>query len=273
MNPSRRPTADPSARESLIDRGADHADSSIAESSNARSDSQRGGNMRGTRIISLATLAAIVALSPVPGRAQLAGRIVVTPYVGAYVPTADLGRLTETSGGLTATAAVKQLTAGAAGMNVSYWLNSRFAIEAGALYSSSKAEARFAATGAPTSKLTDYANVWLGSAKLMMHLLPSTSRFNIRLGVGPAIISRNGSSYRSDATSVVSGLTDVGGVVSLCTRIPVNDVLGLRVRAEDYMYSAKIGATTTDPSQSVAFASRMQHDLVFSIGMQLFATP
>ncbi len=228
--------------------------------------------MRTTRLFPLAGLVLAGLVAPRLAPAQDAGRIVVTPYVGAYVPTANLTRATFTEGSLTATADVKQQTAAAASMNVSFWLDERFALEGGVAYASSKMKSTVTASFAPAQVNTNYANVWLGSAKLMMRLLPSTSSFNVRLGVGPAIISRGGSAYASDASGGLSGLTDLGGVASLCTRIPLGSVAALRVRAEDYLYSAKFKATSVDQTASYyTFASRTQNDLVFSVGLQLFA--
>jgi hypothetical protein len=151
--------------------------------------------MSTVRMLALAGIVAVAAITPAQSRAQLAGKLVVTPYVGAFMPSTEIGRLTTTVDGVPVTLSGKQKVAAAFGTNASYWLNDRFAIEGGFLYSGSD----FKTTGlasqnglAVSATNTDHANVWLGSTKLMLQVLPPESAFNLRFGIGPAIISRNG---------------------------------------------------------------------------------
>jgi hypothetical protein len=222
----------------------------------------------------MASLAAAVVIGPTLASAQLSGAVIVTPYVGVYTPTNDVARLGLASGGTSASLAAKHQSAAAFGANISYWLNDRFGLEGGAVYSGShlKSSGRI---NEPTGTTlfepnSEQAHVWLGSAKLMMQLMPPESDFNLRLGFGPAIISHGGSAYASDATGKFSGLTDVGAALSLCTRIPLMSNVAVRLRAEDYMYESKINWKGVDPSEDVNFKQRTQHDFIFSAGLQLF---
>src|SRR5512146_2296362 len=232
-----------------------------------------GGHMRSRNVLRLASLG--IALAAVPGvvAAQLSGGVVVTPYAGVYVPTNDIISFGLNRAGAT-TANVKHETAFLSGVSLSYSLTDRIGLEGGAAYTKSGVKGNLLVenTGGSTfQQASEYAHVWLGSAKMMVQLLPPTSDFNLRLGFGPSIISHAGTAYTSDSQGKVTGRTDIGGVLSLCTRLPMSNTFALRLRAEDYMYSGKIGfKSTVSPTDNINFDSRFQHDLVFSAGLQLF---
>ena len=226
-------------------------------------------------VLRLAGLAAAFAAAPGAIAAQqLAGGVVVTPYMGVYVPTTDIAKAGANAGGASLNASIKHQTALVSGVNVSYWLTDRFGIEGGAAYTKSGISGKMVAedaSGVATEIGSQYAHVWLGTAKVMVQLLPQTSDFNLRFGFGPAIISRAGSAYASDAEGKVTGKTDLGAAMSLCTRVPVASNVAIRLRAEDYMYQGKIGfKSSVNSADNFAFDSRFQHDLVFAAGLQLF---
>lgn len=229
--------------------------------------------MRSRNVLRLASLAVAFAAAPGGLAAQLAGGVIVTPYAGVYVPTNDIISTGVNRAGMT-TANVKHETAFLSGVNMSYWLTDRIGLEGGAAYTKSGVKGNLLVenTGGSTfEKATEYAHIWLGSAKVMVQLLPQTSDFNLRLGFGPAIVSRAGKAYTSDSEGKVTGKTDIGGVLSLCSRVPVSNMVSVRLRAEDYMYSGKIGyKSSVSPTDNLTFNSRFQHDLVFSAGLQLF---
>lgn len=225
------------------------------------------------RTVALGSVVAITTIVPAGARAQLGGALVFTPYVGVYAPSNDIGRMLVTAPGGSAEAWARHQSAAAFGANASYWMTDHMAIEGGLVYSSSdlKGTVLTNLNGTTASESpADHANVWLGSAKFMVQLLPPESDFNLRFGIGPAIITRNGTAYK-DSEGTVTGLTDVGAAMSLCTRIAVTPKIGLRIRAEDFMYQAKLGFENhVNPSDSFAFGARTQHDFVFSAGLQLF---
>jgi len=224
--------------------------------------------MRTVRLARLATAVAALSLAPSLAPAQLAGKLVFTPYVGAYAPTTDLVRDTYVDQGTTVALNVKHQTAFASGLNASYWMTDRVAIEAGGLYSSSDMKQ------VSPEALSKHANIFAGSMKVMMQLLPPESGFNVRFGIGPAFITRGGSAYKSEIDGKITGLTDVGAAASLCTRLALTNTVGLRLRAEDYIYRAKMGfESSVLASDSRQFASRTQHDVVLSAGLQFFLNP
>jgi outer membrane protein W len=230
--------------------------------------------MSTVRMLALASVVAVAAVAP--ARAQLAGKFVVTPYVGAYMPSTDIGRLTTTSEGTPVTLAAKHKTAVGLGANASYWLNDRMAIEGGFLYAGSNLKSTASGSqGGFTASLAndEHAHVWLGSAKLMVQVLPPESDFNLRFGVGPALITRSGSAYK-DSEGKVTGLTDVGAAMSLCSRMALSSNTALRLRVENYMYRAKLGfESSVSPADSYTLSARTQNDFVVSLGLQLFVNP
>jgi hypothetical protein len=88
--------------------------------------------------------------------------------------------------------------------------------------------------------------------------------------VGPAIINRGGTAYKDDEEGKFSGLTNVGGAASLCTRIPITGRVALRLRAEDYVYQSRLKfRDAADPTGSPSFDKKLQNDLIFSAGLQI----
>jgi hypothetical protein len=231
--------------------------------------------MMRTRLLALAASSALAVLTPARVPAQLAGKFVVTPYVGAYVPSADLVRGSLAVGGVSAAVSARHQASVAFGTTGSFWVTDRVGLEGGLLYSKSdlKRDGFLNEGGIITpGSGRDYANVWLGSAKLMVQLLPAESDYNVRLGFGPALITRNGSAY-SDPEGSYTGLTDLGAVISLCTRLRLTDMFSLRLRGEDYFYQANVGFKDNQTGQSISFSDRKQNDFVFSLGFQMFLNP
>jgi hypothetical protein len=233
--------------------------------------------MRAHPFLRLASLAGAIAVVPSLASAQLAGGVVVTPYIGAYTPTNQIARTGSTPQGASLTVDAKHQAAAAFGANVSYWFTDRFAIEGGGVYTSSNLKSLTTINDPSvitSATQTRNAHVWLGSAKLMMQLLPVEDAFNLRFGIGPAIISRGGSAYNANSDGQITGLTDYGAAASLCTRISFTPNVAIRLRAEDYMYYSGMGwRSAASPTENFAFDSRMQHDFIFSAGLQLFLKP
>jgi hypothetical protein len=232
--------------------------------------------MKKTRMATLLMIGSAAVLGPANAPAQLAGKFIVTPYVGAYVPSADLVQTSLAAGGVSAAMSARHRSSVAFGSTGSFWITDRVALEGGLLYSSSalKSEGFINEGGNLTpGSGRDNANVWLGSAKLLFQLLPPESDYNVRLGFGPALITRNGSAYKSDAEGSFTGLTDIGAVMSLCTRLRLTDNFSLRLRGEDYLYQANLGFKDATTGQSISFGERRQNDVVVSLGFQMFLNP
>ena len=230
--------------------------------------------MRLTRSpLPLATVLLTLGLPISNGETQEVRRIVVTPYAGVFMPAAKIADFKAQVGGVQSRPGIQQQTSLALGLNASFWLNDLAALELGGAWAFSDARESLGLSGqVPGLSLSgnESARVIMGSAKLMLNLIPLTSRTALRLGVGPAIISRGGSAYRADESGEFSGLTDFGGTISLCTRLPLTDFMSLRVRAENYMYSSKLRFRDFDnPTEEFTFSSKLQNDFIFSAGLQM----
>jgi outer membrane protein W len=226
--------------------------------------------MSTARLVLTASVVAAVAM-PGAAAAQLTGNVIFTPYVGAFVPTSDLAVTTRVNQGITAKLRGKQQPGMAFGANGSYWMSERLGIELGALYTSSKFEGNPTQTETVGLAKTVGSDIWLSSAKLMLQMLPASSSYNLRFGLGPAVIHRGGAAFDPNADGQFSGVTDVGAAMSLCTRLPLSTNVALRFRAENYLYQAKLRYEGRMHSDDMSFDSRLQNDLVFSLGLQFWS--
>lgn len=211
----------------------------------------------------------LIALGPVAMGAQARDTWVVTPYAGVYLPTANLVRFEQ--GG--AQVRMRQQSAAALGANLNYWFAERMSVEFGGLYawSNAKGSASFADEGDSFSEsVNENAYVMTGTAKLMFALLPPSGDTQLRFGIGPAVIRRGGTAYKADPDGELTGLTNFGGALSLCTRIPLANRLALRLRAEDYVYQARIKfRDPLDSQNNFSFDRKLQNDFVISAGLHI----
>ena len=162
-----------------------------------------------------------VALVPLTAGAQPLGKIVVTPYVGAYAPANELAKMRAHAVGSAVAANVAQRNGLALGATGALWFAPRVSVELGALYVWSDLSSEFAfsqpgslGTAVP---VVDNAGLLMGAAKLMVGLFPATSDFQLRFGAGPAIITRMGSAYKADARED-HGSHGFWGALSLCPK-------------------------------------------------------
>jgi hypothetical protein len=229
--------------------------------------------MKLLRTVLFTTACMMPVVTPVTaGEAQQTRRIVVTPYAGVFMPSAKVAELKADLVGMPAAMGIRQQSSLAMGVGASYWFNDFAGLELGGAWAFSDAIPSLGLSAqvpglSPTRN--ESARVVMGSAKFMVNLFRLNQRSAVRLGAGPAIISRGGAAYDADTNGEFTGLTDVGGAVSLCTRLPLTDFLSLRVRAENYMYSTRLGyRSAADPSE-FGFRSRTQSDFIFSAGLQM----
>lgn len=200
-------------------------------------------------------------------------RIVVTPYAGVYVPSAKVAEMKADVGGMPRLMGIQQQTSLAMGLGASYWFNDFAGVELGGAWALSDVRPSVGLSShvpglSPTRN--ESARVLMGSAKLMVNLLRVNQRSALRLGVGPAIITRGGGAYKADDTGDFNELTDFGGAISLCTRLPLTDFLSLRVRAENFMYSSQLHYRAySQPGEEFRFRSKLQNDFIFSAGLQM----
>ncbi|HEY7569013.1 MAG TPA: hypothetical protein VH762_15645 [Gemmatimonadaceae bacterium] len=216
-------------------------------------------------------IAAITVALPTAALAQPLGKIVVTPYVGVFAPNNELAKSSQTDGAVASR--IEQRNALALGATGAYWFAPRASMEVGALYAWSDVRSKFVLNQPGTSE-TFYearnAGVFLGAAKLMLGLFPASSDFQLRLGFGPALIAHVGSAYNGGADGTITGRTNIGGAVSLCTKVPIASRMALRLRVEDYMYQSRLRwKDMSNPADNFKFDKRFQHDFVLSTGLQI----
>jgi hypothetical protein len=204
--------------------------------------------------------------------AQEMQRIVVTPYAGIFVPSSSIAEAPLDIGGRPGVAGIEQQPGLATGITASFSFNNFAGVElSGAwAFSDVKMSPMLAAQIPGFAERHESARVLMGAAKLMINLLPINRRAALRLGVGPAVISRGGSAFKADDRGDFDGVTDVGGAISLCTRLPLSDFLAVRIRAENFMYASRLRYRDfSESSPSFTFNSNLQNDLIFSAGLQM----
>ena len=202
--------------------------------------------------------------------AQSERRIVLTPYAGVFVPSTRVAQIRSDVGGIDHVIGIKQQSALALGANASYWFSNRTGVEIGGAWAFSDAQPTtgFASVVPGALNTTESARVLFGSAKLMLNLIPFSERRALRIGIGPAFVTHGGSAYDSNLGGKFTNLTDFGGAVSLCSRIPMTDFLSLRLRGESFIYSSKPRFESTS-GNDIDFAARIQNDFIFSAGLQM----
>ncbi len=94
-------------------------------------------------------------------------------------------------------------------------------------------------------------NALIGTAKFMVGRSPRKSGISYMLGGGVGALHRKKSVLDSGAQS-----TDVTGVLSLMLRIPIDGQVGLRLDADDLIYSANYGT-----------GKKMRNDFVLTAGL------
>lgn len=226
--------------------------------------------MRIDRSILLATTIILGVAGATTANAQSERRIVLTPYAGVFVPATRVAQIRSDMGGIDHVIGIKQQSALAVGANVSYWFSNRTGLEVGGAWAFSDAQptSGFASVVPGSLNTTESARVLFASAKMMVNLIPFSERRALRFGIGPAIVSHGGNAYDSSLGGKFTNLTDIGGAVSLCSRLPLTDFFSLRLRAESFIYSSKPRFESASGG-NVDFAGRIQNDFIFSAGLQM----
>ena len=213
---------------------------------------------------SIRSLVAVLALAPCAALAgQGKGRIELTPFLGMYVPVADLIKESDPSSGLSVV--FGQKSAFSLGARLGYGLSDRAALEGAFGYTSSDVTVEVPGVGGTSISGT----VLQGSARVVYRLNAPTSPTGWHLIGGLAVTSRGGdiwSQIESSGTKV-NGRTDFGVVVGGGVRLPVGKGFALRIDVEDYISQAKF--TLDDGVQALDSESQLQNDLVLSVGLAI----
>ena len=213
---------------------------------------------------SIRSLVAVLALAPFATLAgQGKGRIELTPFLGMYVPVADLIKESDPVSGLSVV--FGQKSAFSLGARLGYGLSDRAALEGAFGYTSSDVTVEVPGVGGTSISGT----VLQGSARVVYRLNAPASPTGWHLIGGLAVTSRGGdiwSQIESSGTKV-NGRTDFGVVIGGGVRLPVGKGFALRIDVEDYISQAKF--TLDDGIQALDSESQLQNDLVLSVGLAI----
>lgn len=178
-----------------------------------------------------------------PAAAQGIG---VTPYVGGYVPLAEV---IDDAGG-TAEHEVGVVF----GARVGRWWPGGLGVEGGLAYALSDVSAAVPGLLAAS----DAASVFLVSVKALYRFGLAARAVTFHIGGGGAWVSRGGDAYEG-----TRGTADLGAVANVGASITLGPRLAIRLDAEDYITSARFEA---DLDQT---ESKLQNDLVLSAGVRV----
>lgn len=212
----------------------------------------------------ISSFVALLALTPFATAAgQGKGRVELTPYLGMYLPVADIIKETDLGSGISLS--FKQKSALSFGGRLSYGLSDRAALEGAFGYTSS--DVRFEVSGIGSASLG--ATVITASARVLYRLNQPASPTGWHLIGGLAMISRGGDIWDQLQTggATVDGRTDFGAVIGGGVRLPVGRRLALRIDVEDYVHQAKF--TIDDGVTALDTESQLQNDLVVSVGLAI----
>jgi len=174
-----------------------------------------------------------ILLAVLPWNTAHAQRISLNPSIGLYIPTQDL-----ISAASTGTTDFKQDMALTIGGRLAVWFGQRIGIEGVGNYVPSKLNFQLSSTGV-TQSTTD-ANLFAGSGRLIVYLIPASSPLNLSVSGGVGVVNRSGTAYAN-----VAQKTDVGFSGGAALGIRLGPILHLTLAADSYVYDPKL---TTLPS-------------------------
>ncbi len=184
---------------------------------------------------------AVILAASLVGSAH-AQRISVAPDVGVYIPTSEL--VAAASG-----EEFKQEIGLSLGGRFGLWFSDRIGVQLTGTYVPSNL--RYSFTGGET---TEDANLWFGTGRVSVALIPVTSPFYMVLSGGVSVVGRSGTAYEG-----VEDRSDVGGVAGATIGVNLGPV-SLFVNADDNVYKASFSGTS-------AVEPKTQHDVNLSFGL------
>jgi hypothetical protein len=202
--------------------------------------------MRGTAWIARVVLAGSVtlALTAHPLRAQ---KISLTPNLGVYIPTTELVKAANGD-------EFKQELSITLGGRLGISLGSRLGLE----FTGAYAPSNLKVTASGLGDQSEDANIFTGSGRVSLYVIPSTSPISFLVTGGVGVINRSGAFYQD-----VEKKTDIGGTVGATAAFRLGSLLRLQVSAEDYLYKPKAEIPGFSPSDE----KKTQNDIHLSFGV------
>jgi hypothetical protein len=198
-------------------------------------------------------LALSVGLAAPAARAQ---SFSIAPTVGVYAPTSDLINGVITGGG---TISFRQQVGLALGGRLGLGFGSHVGISATGSYVPTKLQATISETGI-TQNAQEYTDLWFGTGRLNLWLLPPTSILTMGVNGGVGLVGRGATTVTDQDGNVYTDRkrTDVGGVVGGTIGLNLG-VIGLFVSVDDYIYNPSV-------FEDLGVKSPTQNDLQVSFG-------
>ena len=205
------------------------------------------------------------------------GRLELSPFAGLYVPAAHVVDISANCPGGPCGEVLAQGIAPAVGARLTAWRNDRVALDFSVGYSRSRVTRHGLLAEIPSGVMvgrtpidtTGTARITTGSARVLIRLSPHTDRASVYAAAGLAVVAHGGEAY-----SHVAGNTGWGPVFGAVGRLQVAPALALRAELDEHVYSFSGTAFTTPPDYSLGvvagnYHSRLQHDLVLSLGLSV----
>ena len=186
-----------------------------------------------------------------------AAQVSIAPTVGVYMPTNNLISAVLEGGN---TISFKQQVGLAVGGRIGVAFGSRVGLTATGSYVPTQLQATVSQTGI-TQNRDDYTDLWFGTGRLNVWLLPQTSIFALGVNGGVGVVGRGATTvYDSEGLPYTSpSRTDIGGVVGGTAGVNLG-VIGLFLSVDDYIYNPSV-------FEELGVKSQTQNDLQFSFGL------
>ena len=195
---------------------------------------------RCTSVLAAALFMASIATSSIEAQ-----RIALVPDIGVYIPTRAL--IDVVDGGT-----LQQQISLSVGGKLDIWFGSRVGIQATGSYAPSQLSLTVSETG--VNPVQEDANIFMGSGRLMVYLIPPTSPVSFLINGGVGLVNRSGTAYAD-----LDDNTDIGGTVGATIGFHLGKLIQLRLSGESYIYNPSFYDQTE-------FEGRTQNDINLSFG-------
>jgi hypothetical protein len=181
------------------------------------------------------------------GNPLAAQRISFAPNIGVYVPTTELVKAANGD-------EFKQEISLTLGGRLGIALGQRLGLEFTGAYAPS--DLKVTPTG--LAGQSQDANIFTGSGRISLQLIPYTSPVAFVVTGGVGVINRSGEFY-----SNVQNKTDIGGTLGASARFRVGSLLNLQISAEDYVYKPRAEIPGFGPNDQ----KKTQNDIHLAVGI------
>jgi hypothetical protein len=165
------------------------------------------------------------------------------PDIGVYVPTQSL--INAANGGQ-----LEQQISFSVGGKLDIWFSNRVGIQGTGTYAPSRLAFNLSGPSAQED-----ANIFMGSGRLMVYLIPPSSPVSFMINGGVGIVNRSGTAYAD-----LDDKTDLSGTFGAALGIRMGNFLSLKFSGESYIYNPDFIDSMVDEIKT------LQNDLNLSLG-------